>query len=106
MKVPKSVVKYCPACKSHQTMAIKQTKQQGKNKTHPLSRGSRRRMRLRGLDRGFGNHGSISRGAMSSWKRYGAKKSKKVNLTLRCAQCKKATFIISNRAKKVEVVAQ
>lgn len=106
MKVPKTTKRYCPHCKAHKIMTLSQTKQQGKNKTHPLSRGSRTRMRLRGLDRGAGNHGSVSRGAMSSWKRYGAKKSKKVNLTLRCTECKKGTYLISSRAKKVEVVAQ
>ena len=106
MKVPKTITKYCPKCKMHKPMTVTVTKQMGKNKVHPMSRGSRMRMRLRGSDRGAGNHGSTSRGAMSSWKRYGAKKSKKTNLTLRCTQCKMGITVIGRRARKVEVVTQ
>lgn len=103
MKVPKLMKKYCSKCKKSTLMNISQAKQRGKNKTHPLSRGSRKRMRLRGLDRGAGNQGAISRGAISSWKRYGAKKSKKINLKLTCKVCNKSMSWIGNRAKKTEV---
>lgn len=103
MKVPKLLKKYCPKCKQHKEMTISLNKQQGKNKVHPLSRGSKRRNRLRGNFRGVGNKGSFSRGAMAKWKRFGAKKSKKVNLKLKCKECGKSILLIGNRAKKVEV---
>ncbi|MEA3378111.1 MAG: 50S ribosomal protein L44e [Nanoarchaeota archaeon] len=103
MKVPKKLKKYCPKCKAHKEMTISIVKQQGKNKVHPLSRGSKKRIRLRGGFRGVGNKGSFSRGAINKWKRYGAKKSKKVNLKLKCKDCGKSILLIGNRAKKVEV---
>lgn len=103
MKVPKKLRKYCPKCKTQKEMTVTISKQQGKNKVHPLSRGSKRRTMLRGRFRGVGNKGSFSRGAMTKWKRYGAKKSKKVNLKMQCTECKKSIVLIGNRAKKVEV---
>ncbi|MFH1638301.1 MAG: 50S ribosomal protein L44e [Candidatus Woesearchaeota archaeon] len=106
MKVPKKVRKYCPKCKKHTEMAVSISKQMGKNAVHTMTKGSRQRMRLRGEDRGFGNKGKTSKGAMNKWKRYGAKKSKKLNLTLRCKECKKAILLIGSRTKRVEVVSQ
>ncbi len=106
MKVPKKTRKYCPKCKKHTEMTVAVSRQMGKNAVHPMSKGSRQRARLRGEDRGFGNKGKTSRGAISKWKRYGAKKSKKLNLTLRCKECKKAITLIGNRTKRVEVVSQ
>lgn len=103
MKVPKKIRKFCPKCKQYQEMTVSLNRQQGKNKVHPMSRGSRSRMKKRGLDRGFGNKGSVSRGAMSKWKRYNVKKSKKVNLLLKCSVCHKSMQLVGSRAKKVEV---
>jgi len=103
MKVPKLMRKFCPKCKNYREMTVAQTKQKGKNKTHPLSRGSRVRMRQRGLDRGHGNKGSLSRGAISSWKMTGAKTSKKLNLTLKCKECGKSIIVVGSRTKRVEV---
>ena len=103
MKVPKKMRKFCPKCKTHKVMTVTLNKQQGKNKVHPMSRGSRTRMKKRGLDRGFGNRGSVSRGAISKWKRYNRKKSKKVNLLLKCPTCGKIQVMIGQRAKKIEV---
>ncbi len=105
MKVPKKMRKYCPKCNKYTEMAVSQSKQRGKNKTHPLSRGSRARMRKRNLDRGYGNKGSLSRGAISSWKMTGAKTSKKLNLTLKCKECGKSTTVIGSRTKRVEVAS-
>jgi len=105
MKLPKVMRKFCPNCKQYQEMAVALTKVQGKNKVHPLSRGSRARMRRRGQDRGCGNHGSTSRGAMSSWKMYGVKTSKKANLTLKCKVCGKSQVFIGARAKRIELAA-
>jgi len=86
-------------------MVVTQTKQRGKNKTHTMSRGSRTRMRQRGLDRGYGNKGSLSRGAISSWKMSGAKSSKKLNLTLKCKECGKSQIFAGSRTKRVEISA-
>lgn len=103
MKIPKKMKKFCPKCKAYKEMTVSQNRQQGKNKVHPMSRGSRTRMKKRGLDRGFGNRGSVSRGAMSKWKRYNVKKSKRINLILKCSACGKSQVFIGPRAKKVEV---
>jgi large subunit ribosomal protein L44e len=103
MKVPKKLKKYCPKCKTQKEMSVSIAKQQGKNKVHPMSRGSKRRIKLRGGFRGAGNKGSFSRGAITKWKRYGAKKSKKVNLKMQCKDCGRSIIFIGNRAKKVEV---
>jgi len=95
--------KYCPKCKTYREMTVSLTKQRGKNKSHAHTRGSRARMRKRGLDRGYGNKGSVSRGAISSWKMSGAKTSKKVNLTLKCKECGKSIKVTGSRAKRIEV---
>jgi len=89
MKIPKSTKRFCPKCKKHTEQNIAQAKSAGRNKTHPMSVGSRNRMKRRGLDRGFGNKGKTSRGAISSFKRTGAKTSKKVDLRFKCKECNK-----------------
>jgi len=104
MKHKKIVRAYCIKCKKHQEHKVSVAKAGGRNKTHPLSRGSRRRMRLRGLDRGYGNKGRVSRGAVSSWKRTGAKVSKKVDLKLTCNNCQTSQIKNMGRTKKMELV--
>jgi large subunit ribosomal protein L44e len=89
MKFPKEVKRLCPTCKKHTTQKVKQEKNRGKNKTHPMSLGSRTRMRKRGLDRGVGNHGKTSKGAASKWKRWNKKRTKKTDFRYTCATCKK-----------------
>jgi len=92
MKFPKRRKKYCPYCKKHTEQTIKQQKQLGKNRAHPMSRGSRTRMRLRGLDRGAGNKGKTSKGAMTGWKMFNKKRTKKTDLRYTCVQCKKTNI--------------
>lgn len=105
MKIPKKTKKYCKHCKKYTEMTISLAKVMGRNKTHPLSWGSRPRMRKRGLDRGAGNQGKISRGAVSSWKRYGVKASKKTDFRYKCGVCGKMQVQRQGfRAKKVEFV--
>src|SRR3989338_7440599 len=104
MKVPKKMKKYCKKCNSYQEMTVTITKQGGRGKTHPMSRGSKARIRKRGDNRGFGNQGKYSRKPIASWKRTGAKKSKSLNLTLRCKKCGKARIMHGRRLKKVEVL--
>jgi len=98
MKVPKTKKAYCKTCKKHTEHKTTQAKTTGKRGS--LKRGSKKR----GLGRGFGNLGNYgSKGALTSWKRYGAKTSKKINLKLTCAECNKASILTLKRAKKVEL---
>jgi len=100
MKIPKSKKAYCPACKKHTESKIFQAKTTGKRGS--LKRGSINRAKKRGLGRGFGNLGNYgSKGAMTSWKRYGAKGSKKISLKVTCSGCNKSTILTLKRAKKV-----
>jgi len=89
MKISKTRKRFCPKCKKHTEHNVAQAKNTGRSKTHPMSRGARNRMRRRGLDRGYGNKGKTSRGAISSFKRTGAKTSKKVDLRFKCKECNK-----------------
>ena len=89
MKIPKTKKKYCPRCKKHTEHTISQAKTPGRSKTHPMSRGAKARMKRRGLARGYGNRGRLSKRAISSFKRTGAKTSKKVDLRFKCKECGK-----------------
>ncbi len=103
MKIPKTGKRYCSRCKKHTEQIISQAKSAGRSKTHPMSKGSRTRMRKRGLDRGFGNKGKTSRGAIASFKRTGAKTSKKVDLRYKCKECNKISVQKSGfRVKRPE----
>jgi len=68
-----------------------------------MTQGSRTRMRRRGSDRGFGNHGRTSRGAPASWKMSGKKRTKKTDLRYTCSECRKLTAQSSGfRAAKMQ----
>jgi len=102
--IPKTVKKYCPKCKTHTEQKVQQKKNRGHNQAHPLSQGSRKRLKMRGLDRGAGNKGRTSRGAPSGWKRSNQKTSKKMDLRYTCSKCGKAQVLQNTyRAKKVEI---
>ena len=103
MKVPKLTKRYCPKCKKHTEMAVTQSKQMGRNKTHPMSRGSKQRMRARGLNRGFGNQGKYSRKAIAAFKMCGKKSSKKTDFRYKCKVCGKSSVQKKGfRVKKLE----
>lgn len=105
MKVPKLIKRYCPFCNAHREVAVNQSKQMGRNKTHPLSRGSQTRMRRRGINRGFGNQGKYSRKAISAFKMCGKKTSKKTDFRYCCKTCNKSIPQKKGlRTKKVEMV--
>ncbi len=91
MKIPKEIKRFCPYCKKHTIHKVKQEKNRGKNKAHPLTRESKIRLKLRGVITGFGNKGKISRGAMNKWKRYNKKHTKKTDLRYTCTECKKTS---------------
>jgi len=100
MKLPKNMKRYCRFCKKHTEHKYAQAK---KKERGSLKWGSVLRARKRGQNRGVGNHGKYSRGALSSWKRYGAKTSKKYDLRFECGQCKKSSVQTGGvRAKKWE----
>ncbi|MFH1972916.1 MAG: 50S ribosomal protein L44e [archaeon] len=104
MKIPKKIRKYCPKCKKHVEVTVSEAKQKTRSSVHPQSIGSKLRMRLRGLRRGFGNQNKYSKPAISKFKRTGAKQSKKHPFVMRCTICNKAFVLERGRAKKVELV--
>lgn len=105
MKIPKEIKRYCPKCKTHTTQKVKNEKNRGKNKTHPLTRFSKTRMLLRGLVGGMGNDNKLSKGAQGGWKRFNKKHSKKTDLRYACTVCKKTNLSSSSgtRTKKVQI---
>lgn len=107
MKFPKEIKRYCPSCKKHTVQKVKNEKNRGKNKAHPLTQFSSIRLKLRGkwLGQGTGNKGARSRGAMNSWKRYNKKHSKRIDLRYTCTVCKKVNTSSgrSQRTKKISI---
>lgn len=105
MKLPKQTKRHCPFCNKHTEQTVSQAKRRARNQTHPLSRGSRKRLKLRGLARGMGNTGRYSKPAIASFKMTGKKVTKKTDLRYRCKQCKRMSVQADGiRAKKVEIV--
>ncbi len=103
MKLPKLIKRYCRNCKVHTEHKVALAKSRTKNTAHPLSQGSKIRMKRRGEARGSGNQGKTSRGAMNKWKRFNKKTSKKADLRFTCKTCSKtSTKKKTKRAKKVE----
>jgi ribosomal protein L44E len=99
MKKPKTTNRFCKFCKAQTSQKVATVKT---GTPSSLKRGSKYRMRGRGLNRGFGNQGKTSRGALGSWKRYGVKSTKKTNLKYECVTCKKVTIQKTGiRAKKM-----
>jgi large subunit ribosomal protein L44e len=104
MKKPKTLKRLCPHCKKHTEHKVSQSKRRTPNSAHPLSAGSKKRMRRRGLARGVGNLGKISRGAISSFKMTGKKATKKTDFRYECKECKKSHAQKKGiRAKRVEL---
>lgn len=104
MKIPKEVRRHCPFCNAHHRHTVQESKRRGRNQTRPLSRGSRHRLRRRGLARGMGNTGRFSRPPVGRRKMMGKKSTKKTDLRYRCKNCKKMHAQKQGiRAKKVEI---
>ena len=102
VKRPKKTKKYCSKCKKHteHTASIAKKRDRG-----TLKKGSIARRKKRGLDRGYGNKGKTSRGALTKWKRFGKKTSKKQDLRYKCGTCNKMSIPSKGtRAKKLELV--
>lgn len=103
MEIPKTRKRFCPKCRKHTEHKVMQAKKKTPSSAHPMGYGSKKRMKLRGQGVGMGNLGKISKGALSGWKRFGKKTSKKTDLRFQCTVCNKVfTQRNSVRAKKVE----
>lgn len=103
MKIPKVTKRHCPFCKKHTEQKVVQSKNKGRNATHPISKGATKRVRMRGERRGAGNLGRYSKPAKP--KMTGKKLTKKLDLRYQCSECKKSHCQSSGiRAKKVEMV--
>ncbi len=87
MKRPKKTNRYCPHCKKKTEQKVKEP---SKGKASSMKRGSKIRMRLRGLWRGIGNQGKYSR--MKNQQKGRRKTTKKTNLMFTCTVCGKSKY--------------
>lgn len=92
MKLPKETRRYCPYCKKHTIQLVATAKQRARSATHPLSRGSPTRTKLRGLTSGYGNFGKRSKKGAKDWKRK-AKVTKRISVQYKCKECNKVKGI-------------
>ncbi len=104
MKIPKTIKRLCKFCKGHTEQKVHNQKFKGLCKTHTQARGSKTRVRSRGLRRGTGGLGRYSK-PPGGGKRTGAKGTKKTDLRYTCSKCKKTSMQSSGiRAKRVEFI--
>jgi len=89
MKIPKTTKRYCPYCKKKTDQKIKVVSTGGIRGT--MTRGSKSRAKLRGLNRGIGNKGRYSKPAVSKFKRK-TKTNKKRNIIYTCIVCGKSKY--------------
>lgn len=100
MKLPKTIMRYCPYCKKHAEHKINITK---KKAASSMTYGSKVRARKRGQARGIGNLGRYSKPAVTKFKMTGKKATKKTDFRYECKICKKQHVQKQGiRAKKVE----
>lgn len=90
MKYPKRKNRHCPYCNEHTLHRVKEASSRGRNKANPMSRHSKRRVRMRGSNRGAGNQGRYSRPPIGAWQLVGKKTSDKTDLRFTCDECGKA----------------
>ena len=95
MKFPKAVNTFCPHCRKHAQHTVKVVKQRARGSAHPQSKANRAKDRRK---RGYGGHGKYSKPAV------GKKPTQKLDLRLRCKECKKSHTKKGFRAKKFELV--
>ena len=87
MKMPKTLNRYCPYCKKKTEQKVKEP---SKGKPSSLKRGSKVRMRLRGIWRGIGNQGKYSR--LKNQQKNKRKTTKKTNILYTCTVCNKGKY--------------
>jgi len=102
MKLPKETRRYCPYCRKHTVQNVTTAKQKTRSATHPLSRGSTARIKLRGFRSGPGNQGKYSRPAVKSWKRK-VKVTKRIGILYKCKECGKMKGTKSIRVSRIEI---
>lgn len=102
MKLNKNIKKYCKFCKKYTDQVISVAKKKDRGS---LKKGALARLKKTGRGKtGYGNKGRHSRKAMSAWKMYGKKSSKKADLRYKCKVCNKTTVQKKGfRAKKLEL---
>jgi large subunit ribosomal protein L44e len=102
MKLPKETRRYCPYCKKHTEQTLATAKQRARSATHPLSRGSNARIKLRSLQ-GIGNWGRRSRKGPKDWKMK-AKVTKRIPILFKCKVCGKMKGMSSAiRTSRIEI---
>ena len=103
MKMPKLKKRYCPYCKKHTEHKVLESKKRTRGTAHPLSRGSKKRIKARGR-MSTGNKGKYSKPAITKWRMAGRKQSKKTDLRFECSVCKKKHQQKKGfRAKRIEL---
>ncbi len=103
MKLPEKQNRYCPYCKKQTEQKVSVAKQKSRSATHPLSRGSTKRLKARGLRSGFGNKGKYSKPAIKSWKRK-TKQTKRLSILYTCTTCKKSKGLRKGiRVSKIQI---
>ncbi|MBS3091365.1 50S ribosomal protein L44e [Candidatus Pacearchaeota archaeon] len=102
MKLPKETKRYCPYCRKHTIQTIATAKQKSRSSSHPLSRGSPTRIKLRSLQ-GIGNWGKRSKKGTKDWKMK-AKITKRISLLYKCKVCGKMKGLRSAiRSSRIEI---
>lgn len=103
MKLPKETNRYCPYCRKHTSQTVATAKQKARSASHPMSRGSPTRNKLRGLTTGFGNKGKRSKKGAKDWKMK-TKATKRITLVYKCKTCGKMKGIRNAiRVSRVEI---
>lgn len=102
MKLPKETNRYCPYCRKHTKQTVLTAKQRSRSSTHPLSRGSPTRIKLRSLQ-GIGNWGKRSKKGAKDWKAK-TKITKRISVLYKCSTCGKMKGIRSAiRSSRIEI---
>ena len=102
MKLPKETKRYCPYCKKHTDQTRLTAKQKSRGASHPMSRGSNMRAKLRSLQ-GIGNWGRRSKKGAKDFKMK-SKVTKRISVLFKCKTCGKMkgkSFAI--RSSRVEI---
>lgn len=90
MKMPRTIKRYCPFCKTHRDVEVERVK---KRKASEMKQGQRRFRRVTRGYRGFPRPKPEGR----------EKPTKRISLRYRCKSCKKAHQSPCFRAKKFEL---
>ncbi len=96
MKMPKKIKTMCPYCKKHTEHKVKTVKKKARSKAHPLSQSVKR------FNRKIKGYGSFPRPNPSGE----GKPTKKVDMRLECAECKKQHTKKGYRVKKFELTSE